>query len=44
MKALLDKKQAEQEKQEEAKAKEERKKKKVRDKVLASLAEVGQTD
>ena len=41
MKALLDKKKSEQEQMEEIKAKEERKKKKVRDKVLGSLAEVG---
>ena len=44
MKALLDKKKSEQEQQEEVKAKEERKKKKIRDKVLGSLNEVGQTE
>ena len=41
MKALLDKKKSEQEQMEESKAKEERKKKKIREKVLGSLAEVG---
>jgi hypothetical protein len=44
MKALLDKKNSEKAQLEEQKAKEERKKKKVREKVLAGLGEVVQTD